>query len=225
VKIGPVMAQLFGQTEAPMMISMMSPREHFNADGSVARQRLSSAGRPGPLVQVATMNADGALLPAGATGEIVIRSSLVMMGYYKDPGATEEVSRFGWHHTGDIGRFDEEGFLYIVDRAKDMIISGGFNVYSVEVEQALMQHPDVQDSAVIGLPDDKWGEKVVAVLQLHAGRSADPQEIQSFVKARIGSVKTPKLIEIWPDLPRSKVGKVLKKDIRSEMLKRLGADH
>jgi len=94
-----------------------------------------------------------------------------------------------------------------------------------EVEQALMQHPDVQDSAVIGLPDDKWGEKVVAVLQLHAGRSADPHEIQAFVKARIGSVKTPKLVEIWPDLPRSKVGKVLKKDIRAEMLKRLDADH
>ena len=101
-----------------------------------------------------------------------------------------------------------------------MIISGGFNVYSVEVEQALLQHPDVQDCAVIGLPDDKWGEKVVAVLQLHAGRSADPAQIQAFVKARIGSVKAPKLIETWSDLPRSKVGKVLKKNIRAEMLKR-----
>ncbi len=220
VKIGPVMAQLFGQTEAPMMISMMAPRDHFNADGSVARERLSSAGRPGPLVQVATMNAEGALLPTGETGEIVIRSSLVMMGYYKDAAATAEAGRFGWHHTGDIGRLDADGFLTIVDRAKDMIITGGFNVYSVEVEQALMQHPDVQDGAVIGLPDDKWGEKVVAVLQLHAGRTVDPHEIQAFVKARIGSVKTPKLVEIWPDLPRSKVGKVMKKDIRAEMLKR-----
>ncbi|HMC16898.1 MAG TPA: long-chain fatty acid--CoA ligase [Albitalea sp.] len=218
-KIGPVMAQLFGQTEAPMMISMMAPREHFNADGSVARARLASAGRPGPLVQVATMDADGKLLAPGETGEIVIRSSLVMTGYYKDPRATEEVSRHGWHHTGDIGRLDEDGFLYIVDRAKDMIISGGFNVYSVEVEQALLQHPDVQDSAVIGLPDDKWGEKVVAVLQLHAGRSADAQEIQAFVKARIGSVKTPKEVHIWNELPRSKVGKVLKKDVRAELLK------
>ena len=222
-KFGPVMAQLFGQTEAPMMISMMSPREHFNADGSVAKQRLSSAGRPGPLVQVATMNSDGALLPTGEVGEIVIRSSLVMMGYYKDPQATAEAGRFGWHHTGDIGRLDDDGFLYIVDRAKDMIITGGFNVYSVEVEQALMQHPDVQDSAVIGLPDDKWGEKVVAVLQLHTGRSVQPDDIIAFVKARIGSVKAPKLVEIWPDLPRSKVGKVMKKDIRAEMLKRGGA--
>ena len=141
-----------------------------------AAQRLASAGRPGPLVQVATMNADGALLPRGETGEIVIRSSLVMMGYYKDPAATAEAGRFGWHHTGDIGRIDDDGILYIVDRAKDMIITGGFNVYSVEVEQALMQHPDVQDSAVIGLPDDKWGESVVAVVQLHAGRSVAPDE-------------------------------------------------
>ena len=219
-KIGPVMAQLFGQTEAPMMISMMAPREHFNADGSVARQRLASAGRPAPLMQVATMNAEGQLLPRGETGEIVVRGSLVMMGYYKDAAATAEAGRFGWHHTGDIGRIDEDGFLYIVDRAKDMIISGGFNVYSVEVEQALLQHPDVQDCAVIGLPDAKWGEKVVAVLQLHAGRSADPAQIQAFVKARIGSIKAPKLIETWPDLPRSKVGKVLKKDIRAAMLTR-----
>lgn len=224
-KIGPVMAQLFGQTEAPMMISTMAPREHFNADGSVARERLASAGRPGPLVQVATMDGEGRLLPAGETGEIVIRSSLVMMGYYKDPRATEEAGRFGWHHTGDIGRLDADGFLYIVDRAKDMIITGGFNVYSVEVEQALMQHPDVQDSAVVGLPDEKWGEKVVAVLQLHAGRSVQPDEIVAFVKARIGSVKAPKLVEIWPDLPRSKVGKVMKKEIRAEMLKRPAPPH
>jgi acyl-CoA synthetase (AMP-forming)/AMP-acid ligase II len=219
VKIGPVMAQLFGQTEAPMMISSMSPKEHFNADGSIARHRLASAGRPGALVQVAMMNEAGDLLPVGETGEIVVRGSLVMMGYYKNPQATAEASTHGWHRTGDIGRFDADGFLYIVDRAKDMIISGGFNVYSAEVEQALMQHPAVQDGAVIGLPDDKWGEKVVAVLQLRPGREVSPQDLQAFVKERIGSVKTPKLIEIWPDLPRSSVGKVMKRDIRERMLK------
>ncbi|MBB3178124.1 long-chain fatty acid--CoA ligase [Variovorax sp. Sphag1AA] len=224
-KIGPVMAQLFGQTEAPMMISMMHPQDHFKADGTVARERLSSAGRPGPLVQVAMMDGEGRLLPRGETGEIVVRSSLVMAGYYKDAEATAEASRHGWHHTGDIGYLDADNFLHIVDRAKDMIISGGFNVYSVEVEQALMQHPDVQDSAVIGLPDDKWGERVVAVLQLRAGKNVDPAEIQAFVKARIGSVKAPKQVEIWPDLPRSKVGKVLKKDVRSELQKRSGPAH
>ncbi|WP_295987663.1 long-chain fatty acid--CoA ligase [uncultured Variovorax sp.] len=221
-KIGPVMAQLFGQTEAPMMISMMSPREHFNADGTVARHRLSSAGRPGPLVQVGVMNGEGALLPTGESGEIVVRGSLVMLGYYKNPGATEEASRHGWHHTGDIGYLDADGFLYIVDRAKDMIISGGFNVYSAEVEQALLQHPDVQDSAVVGLPDEKWGERVVAVLQLHEGRQVDVEDVKAFVKARIGSVKAPKQIEVWLDLPRSRVGKVLKKDVRATLLQ--GAD-
>ncbi|MGJ7535254.1 MULTISPECIES: AMP-binding protein [unclassified Variovorax] len=217
-KIGPVMAQLFGQTEAPMMISMMSPRDHFNNDGTVARQRLSSAGRPGPLVQVGVMNGDGALLPTGESGEIVVRGSLVMLGYYKDARATEEASRHGWHHTGDIGYLDADGFLYIVDRAKDMIISGGFNVYSAEVEQVLMQHPDVQDSAVVGLPDEKWGERVVAVLQPHVGRQVNVEEIKAFVKARIGSVKAPKQIEVWLDLPRSKVGKVLKKEVRAALL-------
>lgn len=217
-KIGPVMAQLFGQTEAPMMISMMAPKDHFNADGTVARKRLSSAGRPGPLVQVATMSTEGDLLTTGQTGEIVVRSSLVMAGYYQDERATADAGRHGWHHTGDIGYLDDDGFLFIVDRAKDMIITGGFNVYSVEVEQALMQHPDIQDSAVIGLPDQKWGERVVAVLQLHAGRSVEPGDVQAFVKARIGSVKAPKQVEIWPDLPRSKVGKVLKKDIRNTLL-------
>jgi len=218
-----VMAQLFGQTEAPMMVSMRAPREHFNADGSVATERLASAGRPGPLVQVGIMDGSGRLLPTGEVGEIVVRGSLVMMGYYKNPEATAEAGRHGWHHTGDIGRLSQDGYLYIVDRAKDMIISGGFNVYSAEVEQALLQHPAVQDSAVVGLPDEKWGERVVAVLQLAPGHALAPEEAQAFVKARLGSVKTPKQVEIWAELPRSKVGKVLKKEVCATLLAGLAA--
>jgi fatty-acyl-CoA synthase len=217
-KIGPVMAQLFGQTEAPMMISTMAPKDHFNADGSVARQRLASAGRPSPLTQVAIMDDKGHLLSTGERGEIVVRGSLVMEGYYKNEAATKEATTHGWHRTGDIGFLDADNFLFIVDRAKDMIITGGFNVYSVEVEQALMQHPDVQDCAVIGLPDEKWGERVSAVLQLHAGGNADAAGIIAFVKERVGSAKAPKQVEIWPDLPRSKVGKVLKSEIRAKLL-------
>ncbi len=217
-KIGPVMAQLFGQTEAPMMISTMAPKDHFRSDGSIARERLASAGRPAPLLQVGVMDEHGHLLPTGERGEIVVRGSLVMVGYYKNPEATAEASRFGWRHTGDIGYLDADNFLYIVDRAKDMIITGGFNVYSIEVEQALLQHPDVMDSAVFGLPDAKWGERVAAVVQLHAGRSLSAEEIIAFVKARIGSVKVPKQVDIWADLPRSKVGKVLKKEIRAKLL-------
>ncbi len=219
-KIGPVMAQLFGQTEAPMMISTMAPRDHFNPDGTIARQRLASAGRATPLTQLAVMDDQGRLLPPADRGEIVVRGSLVMEGYYKNPEATAEVTRFGWHHTGDIGYLDQENFLYIVDRAKDMIITGGFNVYSIEVEQALLQHPDVMDSAVFGLPDAKWGERVAAVVQAHAGRTLNVEELIHFVKGRIGSVKAPKQVDIWPDLPRSKVGKVLKKEIRAKILSR-----
>jgi acyl-CoA synthetase (AMP-forming)/AMP-acid ligase II len=216
-RIGPVMAQLFGQTEAPMMISTMAPADHFNADGSVATQRLSSAGRPAPLVIVGIMDAAGTMLAPGERGEIVVRGSLVTPGYYRNPQATAEASRFGWHHTGDIGYLDEDGFLFIVDRAKDMVITGGFNVYSTEVEQALMQYPGVRDCAVVGLPDDKWGERVVAVLQTAPGSDVEPDAVIAFVKARIGGVKAPKEIHVWPDLPRSKVGKVLKTDIKQSL--------
>ncbi len=217
VRIGPVMGQLFGQTEAPMMISTLAPRDHFRPDGSVARERLSSAGRPAPLVTVSVMGTDGTLLPRGERGEIVVRGSLVMAGYHRNPEATAEASAYGWHHTGDIGYLDDDNFLFIVDRAKDMVITGGFNVYSTEVEQALMAHPDVRDCAVIGLPDEKWGERVTAVLQLRPGARGDTAEITTFVKERIGSVKAPKQVEVWDDLPRSKVGKVLKSDIRATL--------
>jgi len=217
-RIGPVMAQLFGQSEAPMMIATMAPKDHFHADGSVATARLSSAGRPSPLVTVAIMDGQGALLPAGERGEVVVRSSLVMTGYYKNLVATQEASAHGWHHTGDIGYLDDDNFLYIVDRSKDMIITGGFNVYSVEVEQALMAYPGIQDCGVIGLPDEKWGERVVAVVQSRAGTPIEADALTAFVKARIGSVKTPKEILVWPDLPRSTLGKVLKNEIRQQLL-------
>lgn len=217
--IGPVMAQLFGQVEAPMMISMLPPSEHFRADGSVARERLSSAGRPAPLVSVGIMADDGTLLPAGERGEIVVRSSLVMAGYYKNPEATAEASRHGWHHTGDIGYLDDDNYLFIVDRAKDMIITGGFNVYSAEVEQALMAHAAVRDCGVVGLPDEKWGERVVAVVQLQADAELSEAELVGFARERIGSVKAPKQVHVWPDLPRSAVGKVLKTRIRERLLR------
>ncbi|GAA4821455.1 long-chain fatty acid--CoA ligase [Actinomycetospora corticicola] len=215
-RIGP-MAQLFGQSEAPMMISTMAPADHRRADGSIHTERLTSAGKPSPLVTVAILGPDGQPVPRGERGEIVVRSALVMAGYYRNPEATAEVSAHGWHHTGDIGYLDDEGFLFIVDRAKDMVITGGFNVYSAEVEQAVMAHDGVRDCAVIGLPDEKWGERVVAVIQPQPDTTLDADEVIGFVKARVGSVKTPKQVEFWPDLPRSTVGKVLKADIRSSL--------
>jgi acyl-CoA synthetase (AMP-forming)/AMP-acid ligase II len=160
------------------------------------------------------MSPDGTLLPRGETGEIVVRGSLVMRGYHRNAEATAEARAHGWHHTGDIGYLDTDDYLYIVDRAKDMVITGGFNVYSTEVEQALMQHPDIQDCAVVGLPDEKWGERVTAVVQLRPGATVSAEALRVFARERLGGVKAPKQIEIWDDLPRSKVGKVLKQDIK-----------
>lgn len=217
-RIGPVMAQLFGQSEAPMMISTMAPADHFHPDGSLAVERFASAGRPSPLTQVAIMADDGRLLGVGERGEIVVRGSLVMAGYYRDAVATAAASQYGWHHTGDIGFLDDDNYLYIVDRAKDMIITGGFNVYSAEVEQALMTYPAIRDCAVVGLPDDKWGERVTAVLQLHPGLTVTESEVRNYVKSRLGSVKAPKQVVVWPDLPRSKVGKVLKTEVKARLL-------
>ena len=159
----------------------LPPRRHGR------HRRLASAGRPTPLVTVAIMGDDGALRGRRETGEIVVRGSLVMRGYHRDPAATAAASAHGWHHTGDIGYLDEDNYLFIVDRAKDMVITGGFNVYSTEVEQTIMQHPAVQDCAVVGLPDDKWGERVTAVVQLRTGPTVEPAEIESFVKERIGA--------------------------------------
>ena len=196
------------------MIATLAPAEHFHDDGSMATERFSSAGRPTPLTTVAIMAEDGSLLSRGERGEIVVRGPLVMDGYHENPTATAEVSAHGWHHTGDIGYLDDDGYLFVVDRAKDMIITGGFNVYSAEVEQALLAHPAVKDSAVIGLPDPKWGERVTAAVELRAGHDADTEELIAFVKERIGSVKAPKEVEIWTELPRSKVGKILKTEVR-----------
>jgi fatty-acyl-CoA synthase len=217
-KIGPVLGQLFGQTEAPMMISTLAPGDHLYPDGTLARSRFASAGQPTPLTSVAIMGEAGNLLAPGERGEIVVRGPLVSPGYYKNQEATAEASRHGWHHTGDVGYLDEDNFLYIVDRLKDMIITGGFNVYSAEVEQALLAHPAVLDCAVVGLPDNKWGERVTAVLQLHPGQSVSADDVRAFVKARVGSVKSPKQVEVWADLPRSRLGKVLKADVKSRLL-------
>ncbi|HEY1432311.1 MAG TPA: AMP-binding protein [Stellaceae bacterium] len=210
----PVMAQAFGQAEAPFFLTFLSQGDHRRATQEPGSERLGSCGLPTMFSRVEIMNEDGDLLPARAVGEIVARSNLVMKEYYKDPEATRAVSAFGWHHTGDIGFKDEESYVYIVDRKRDMIISGGFNVFSTEVEARLLAHEAVQDCAVIGVPDEKWGEAVKAIVELRAGKAATPEELIAFCRPVLGGVKTPKSIEIWPTLPRSAVGKVLKRAIR-----------
>ncbi|MCC2656789.1 MAG: o-succinylbenzoate--CoA ligase [Panacagrimonas sp.] len=216
---GPVMAQTFGQAEAPMVCTVLSQRDHQVIGDKEKEHRLASCGRPTLFTRVGIMDDDGKLLAPNERGEIVIRGNLVMLSYYKNPDATKEASTFGWHHTGDIGYLDDDGFLYIVDRKKDMIISGGFNVYPSEIEQVIWSHPSVQDCAVIGVPDDKWGEAVKAVIELKPGAKATEAEILKLCKDKLGSVKCPKSAEFWDQLPRSPVGKVRKKDIRESFWK------
>jgi len=211
---GPVMAQTYGQAEAPMLCTFLGPAEHRPDDPEAARH-LASCGRATPFTAVEIMADDGTLLGIGETGEIVVRGDLVFKGYYQDPEATERISEHGWHHTGDIGWRDEDGYVYLVDRKRDMIISGGFNVFPSEVEQVLWSHGAVQDCAVIGVPDDYWGEAVKAVVELKPGAKVEPQELLAMCRERLGGVKAPKTIEFWDVLPRSPIGKVLKKDIRA----------
>jgi acyl-CoA synthetase (AMP-forming)/AMP-acid ligase II len=215
---GPIMTTMFGQVEAPATCTYLPPWELVE-NGIVNEGRLASCGRPSLHTRVAIMGDDGALLTARQTGEIVVRGNLVMRGYYQNPQATAEASRFGWHHTGDVGYTNEEGYLFIVDRKKDMIISGGFNVYSAEVEQVLASHPAVQECAVIGIPDEKWGEAVSAVVELKTGLSVSETDLIEFAKARLGSIKAPKHVEFWAALPRSVAGKVLKGTIREQFWK------
>ena len=212
---GPCMTGGYGQTEAPASISCLTPSEHF-VDGQLASdERLSSVGRPNPLIRVEILNDANEILPLGQTGEICVRGDLVMKGYYKAPEKTAETVIDGWLHTGDIGHIDSQGYLHITDRKKDMIITGGFNVYPSEVEQVIWSHPAVQDCAVIGVPDEKWGEAVKAVVELNAGQQASAEEIIALCKERLGSVKAPKSVDFVDTLPRSPVGKVLKKDLRA----------
>ncbi len=214
---GPVMAQCFGQAEAPMLATYLSPAEHVEALADPAkRARLASCGRPSMIAAVAIMDDDGNLLDDGEHGEIVVRGDLVMSAYYENPEASAEVRRpGGWHATGDIGYRDADGFYFIVDRKRDMIISGGFNVFPSEVERVIWSHPDVLDCAVIGVPDEKWGEAVTAVVELKDGAGVTEVELIALCKGELGSVKSPKAVH-FRELPRSTAGKVLKRSLRDE---------
>jgi acyl-CoA synthetase (AMP-forming)/AMP-acid ligase II len=214
--IGPVMMGGYGQTEAPASIAYLRPDEHLGDSGLAPDERLASVGRPNALIRVEIMDDANAILPQGATGEICVRGDLVMKGYYKAPDKTAETIVDGWLHTGDIGHIDGAGYLHITDRKKDMIISGGFNVYPSEVEQVLWSHPAVQDCAVIGVPDETWGEAVKAVVELNAGQQVSAEDLIALCKDRLGSVKAPKSVDFVAALPRSPVGKVLKKDLRAQ---------
>jgi acyl-CoA synthetase (AMP-forming)/AMP-acid ligase II len=211
---GPCLCQSYGQTEAPMYMTFLDTATVAAAAAGDHPERLRSCGRPTLAVRLAIMDDNGKILPPRQTGEIVARGALVGAGYYNLPEATAEIRTHGWHHTGDVGYRDEDGFFYIVDRKKDMIITGGFNVYSAEVEACVMELPQVRECAVIGVPDEKWGEAVKAIVVFRDGEALTEEAVISHCKERLGSVKSPKSVEFWREIPKTAAAKIDKKTIR-----------
>ena len=211
---GPVVGTTYGQTEAPQIVTMMRPSELGDP------LNKGSVGRCTWLTDLGIMATDGSLLPTNEIGEVVVRGDLVMKGYWRLPEKTAETIVDGWLHTGDVGLVDERGYLFLKDRIRDVIITGGFNVYPTDVENALSQHPSVYECSVFGVPDDKWGEAVQAAVHLRPGFSEDPESLMAYVKNALGSVQTPKHIHFFDQLPKSSVGKVLKTAIKEQIQKR-----
>lgn len=210
-QFGPVLIQSYGQTEAPNDILILSRQDH----AQLSDQQLASAGRPYPLLQVCLLDESGAVVPVGERGEICVRGPIVMSGYFEKPEETSAALAGNWLHTGDIAYKDEQGFFYIVDRKKDMIITGGFNVYPKEIEDVICLNPAVAAAAVIGVPDAKWGEMVVAYIQLKQGCTLSGEAIISEVRLAKGPVSAPKRIEFLNELPLTSLGKIDKKNLRA----------
>ena len=208
---GAEFTQNYGMTETTGTICVLPPEDH-TAEGN---QRMRSAGKPLPGVEVVIRGRDGTVLPQGEIGEIVTRSSSNMLGYWKLPEATAStMDADGWIATGDVGYLDEDGYVYMYDRAKDMIITGGENVYPAEVESAIYGHPDVLEVAVISIPDEKWGEAVKAVCVPKPGHTIDPASIMEWTRTRIAGFKVPKSIDVIDMLPRNPSGKILRRTLR-----------
>jgi acyl-CoA synthetase (AMP-forming)/AMP-acid ligase II len=208
-RFGKVFAQSYGQAESPMVITCLRPEDH---------DRVGSCGRPFTCVEVGVVDPEDNLLPPGETGEIVCRGPQTMAYYWNRPEATAEAFRNGWLHTGDIGRMDGDGFFYILDRKNDMLISGGYNVYPREVEEALLAFDGVLEAAVVGLPDEKWGDRVHAVITCRPG--VDSEAALAFASSKLANYKRPKSVEIWPELPKSGANKILRRSIRDIIIER-----
>ncbi len=205
--------QGFGQTETSACVTMLSAADHRRALAG-RPELLLSAGRALLGTTIRIVDDDGNEVPRGSSGEIVARGPQLMKGYWNLPEATAKTLVDGWIHTGDVGVMDDEGYVYIKDRIKDMVVSGGENVYPREIENVLFDHPAVADAAVIGVPDEKFGEAVLAVLVLRAGESVEPDTLIAFCREKLAGYKVPRRIEFVDELPRNASGKVLKKDLR-----------
>lgn len=212
-RFGRIFSQCYGQAESPMAITCLRPEDH---------DRIGSCGRPFSVVEVAIFDEQDRPLPPGERGEIVCRGPQTMAYYWNRPEQTAEAFRNGWLHTGDVGYTDADGFYYIVDRKNDLLISGGYNVYPREVEDVLLGFPGVIEAAVVGLPDERWGDRVVAVVA--GGPGLDKDALMAFARDRLANYKRPKSIEIWPELPKSGANKILRRAIRDQLASR-GAGH
>ncbi len=214
-KWGQVFVQGYGMTETAPILSMLPQHDHILEGTPEQVRRLSSCGKQVLGVEVRVVNARGEDVQPGEIGEIIARGPNVMLGYWRMPEATDEALKDGWMHTGDLATVDEEHYLYIIDRAKDMIISGGENIYSVEVEQALYTHPAVLEAAVIGIPDERWGEAVHAVVVRKPGTSVTSEELIAHARTQIAGYKVPRSISIRTEaLPKNGAGKILKRELR-----------
>jgi long-chain acyl-CoA synthetase len=216
-KWGQIFLQAFGMTETAPLLTVLDTEDH-RVDGPPEQmRRLASCGKEVFGVEVRVVNPDGRDVRPGEVGEVIARGPNVMLGYWRMPDATAEAIVDGWMHTGDLATVDEENYIYIVDRAKDMIISGGENIYSVEVENALYTHPAVLEAAVIGIPDETWGEAVHAVVVCKPGKSVSAEDLIAHARTQIAGYKVPRSVEFLPEaLPKSGAGKILKRNLREK---------
>jgi long-chain acyl-CoA synthetase len=208
------LVQIYGQGESPMTITVLPVADHFDDHDGRRLERLGSVGRAQTGVQVEVLDGDDKPVAAGTIGEVCVRGDTVMAGYLNNPDATAATLANGWLHTGDLGRFDERGYLTLVDRSKDLIISGGTNIYPREVEEVLLMHPGIKEVAVIGVPDEKWGESVLAAVVKQDGHLADERELDLFCLEHIARFKRPKRYVFVEELPKNATGKVLKRTLR-----------
>ena len=215
--LGPRLVQIYGQGESPMTITVLTADEHMDDHDGRRLERLGSVGRAQVGVEVAVLDERGRAVPSGTIGEVCVRGDTVMAGYLGNPQATAEAMAGGWLHTGDLGRIDEAGYLTLVDRSKDLIISGGSNIYPREVEEVLLLHPAVKEAAVIGEPDPEWGEAVVAVLVRESGHVPDAGDLDLFCLEHIARFKRPKRYVFVDELPKNATGKVLKRELREKI--------
>ncbi|MBF9048680.1 AMP-binding protein [Roseobacter sp. HKCCD9010] len=214
---GPKFVQIYGQGECPMAISALSRAEVADRTHPNWRARLASVGRAQSQVEIAIAGADGVPLPSGEVGEIMVRGAPVMPGYWRNPEATKAALKDGWLMTGDVGRLDEDGYLTLQDRSKDVIISGGSNIYPREIEEVLLQHPTVHEVSVVGRPSPEWGEDVVAFVVCAPGADLDEAALDAQCLEQIARFKRPKAYIALPELPKNNYGKVLKTELRQRL--------